>query len=228
MKLAKLRRDTEASVATLGRRSAEFPTGATLSDFLEWFRAEVAVMSTTFVECNKNITCYALICVFQMLAGEGREHLLELKKLALSCDASVLQDFPVEAGWIAKRLVKNWWTKHGLPYCMQKIEEENRVSFGTLSLEVTLCMPLFNFLFLISLKLMKVSKVVMATSMSSLSVMAHKRRFFCAEPPLLGWLGITLWQRRMCRRRLPRLMRSPLLRCECLRVDLFLDGWCYV
>jgi hypothetical protein len=29
----------------------------------------------------------------------------------------------------------------------------------------------------------------------------------------------------MCRQRLPRLMR-PLLRwCECLRVDLFLDGW---
>jgi hypothetical protein len=187
MKLAKLRRDTEASVATLGRRSAEFPTGATLSDFLEWFRTEVAVMSITFVECNKNITCYALICVFQMLAGEGCEHLLELKKLALSCDASVLQDFPVEAGWIAKRLVKNWWTKHGLPYCMQKIEEENRVSFGTLSLGVTLCMPLFNFLFLISLKLMKVSKVVMATSMSSLSVMAHKRRFFAQS--LRYWDG---------------------------------------
>jgi hypothetical protein len=59
-----------------------------------------------------------------MLAGEGCEHLPELKRLALSYDASVLLDFPVETGQIAK-LVKNWWTKHGLPYCMQKIEEEN-------------------------------------------------------------------------------------------------------
>jgi hypothetical protein len=53
-----------------------------------------------------------------MLAEEGCEHLSKLKKLALSCDASVLQDFPMEAGRIAKRLVKNWWTKHGLPYYM--------------------------------------------------------------------------------------------------------------
>jgi hypothetical protein len=51
----------------------------------------------------------------------------------------------VEAGWIAKRLMKNWWTKHGLPYCLQKIEEENRVSFGTLSLGVTLRMSLSTF-----------------------------------------------------------------------------------
>jgi predicted nuclease with TOPRIM domain len=36
-KLAELRRDMEASVATLDGRSAEFPTDASLSDFLEWF-----------------------------------------------------------------------------------------------------------------------------------------------------------------------------------------------
>jgi hypothetical protein len=64
-----------------------------------------------------------------MLVGEGCEHLLELKKPALSY-ASVLQHFPAETGRIAKKLVKNCWTKHGLPYCMQKIEEENRVSSG--------------------------------------------------------------------------------------------------
>jgi hypothetical protein len=45
--------------------------------------------------------------------------------LALSSDASLLDDLPEDLGWIAKRLMKNWWTKHGLPYCMQKIEEEN-------------------------------------------------------------------------------------------------------
>jgi hypothetical protein len=96
-KLAELRCNMDTSVATLGGRSAEFPTDASLSDFLEWFRAEVAAMLTAFAECNENITCYALIGVFQMLAGEGCEHLLELKKLALSCDASILQDFPAEA-----------------------------------------------------------------------------------------------------------------------------------
>jgi hypothetical protein len=83
-------------VATLEGRSVEFPTGASLSDFLEWFQTEVVAMPSAFAECNENITCYALIGLFQMLVGEGCEHLLELKKLALSCDASVLQDFPVE------------------------------------------------------------------------------------------------------------------------------------
>jgi hypothetical protein len=128
-KLVELRRDTEASMTTLSGRSAEFPTDASLSDFFEWFRTEVTAMPTAFAECNKNITCYALIGVFQMLAREGCEHLSELKKLALSYDASVLQDFPVETGQIAKRLMKNW-TKHCLPYCMQKIEEENQASSG--------------------------------------------------------------------------------------------------
>jgi hypothetical protein len=79
-KLAKLRRDTEASVTSLGGRSAEFPTNASLSDFFEWFRTEVMTMPTAFTECNENVTCYVLIGVFQMLAGEGCEHLSELKK----------------------------------------------------------------------------------------------------------------------------------------------------
>jgi hypothetical protein len=84
-----------------------------------WLRKEIESLPTAFMECNENITYYALIGVFQMLVGEGCEHLPELKKLALSYDASILWDFPMEAGSIAKKLVKNWWTKHGLPYCMQ-------------------------------------------------------------------------------------------------------------
>jgi hypothetical protein len=63
-KLAELWRDRGASVATLGGRSAEFPTNASLSDFFHWFRAEVTSMPTAFAECNENITCYALIGVF--------------------------------------------------------------------------------------------------------------------------------------------------------------------
>jgi hypothetical protein len=55
-------------------------------------------MPTTFAECNENITCYALVGVCQMLAREGCEHVPELKKLSLSCDDLVLQDFPVETG----------------------------------------------------------------------------------------------------------------------------------
>jgi hypothetical protein len=106
-RLAELRCDTEASVTTLGGRSAEFPVGASLlSDFFKWFRKEIELMPTTFVECNENVTCYTLIGVFQILAGEGCEHLLELKILALSCNTLDLRDFPVETGRIDKKLVK--------------------------------------------------------------------------------------------------------------------------
>jgi hypothetical protein len=63
-RLAELWCDTEASVAALRERCVEFPTNPSVSNSLEWFRAEVAVMPTTFVECNKNITCYVLISVF--------------------------------------------------------------------------------------------------------------------------------------------------------------------
>jgi hypothetical protein len=78
-KLAELQRDTEASVATLGGRSAEFPADASLSDFFEWFQTEVTAMPTAFKECNENITCYALIGVFQMLAGKGASICWSLK-----------------------------------------------------------------------------------------------------------------------------------------------------
>jgi hypothetical protein len=74
-----------------------------------------------------------------MLAVVECEHLLKLKKLALSCDASILHNVSDDIGKIAKKCMKNWWTNHDLPYCMQKIEEENRVSFATMHLDKRRC-----------------------------------------------------------------------------------------
>jgi hypothetical protein len=105
---------------------------------------------------------------------------------------------------------------------MQKIEEENWVSSATLSLGVDLCVSLSNYLFLTSPRLMKISEVVIAMRVLRLPVIARKWRFLCEGPLLLGQLGITP------RRRLPRLMWPLLQRCECLRADLFLDGWYFV
>jgi hypothetical protein len=92
---------------------------------------EVKALPSAFGECNENITCYALIGVFKMLVGLECQHLPKFKKLALSYDASLLHDVSDDLGRIVKNLVKNWWTNHGLPYCMQKIEE-NWVSFATI------------------------------------------------------------------------------------------------
>jgi hypothetical protein len=189
-RLTELRRDTEASVATLGRRSTEFPAGASLSDFFKWFQKEIESMSTAFVKCNENVTCYALIGVFQMLVGEGCEHLpepTEPKKLALTCDASVLRGFPVETGRIAKNLVINWWTKHGLPYCMQQIEEQNQVSCGIYSLQASVYVS-SDCLFLSSLKLMKASKVNTPMRVLKRAETTCEWRLLCEGPPWLKQL----------------------------------------
>jgi hypothetical protein len=90
------------------------------------------VLSTSFAKCNKNITCFAVAGVLMMLAGVECGHLSELKKLALSCDVSVLHNVTDDLSKIARKLVRYWWTEHGLSYCMQKVVEENRVSFATI------------------------------------------------------------------------------------------------
>jgi hypothetical protein len=99
----------EATVAALGgRRCMNFPsTNTTVNDFLEWFWMEGQALPTAFAECNENITWYALIDVFKMLAGVECEHLSELKRLALSFDDSLLHDVPDDVCRIAKKLVKN-------------------------------------------------------------------------------------------------------------------------
>jgi hypothetical protein len=96
---------------------------------LDWFRMEVQALPTTFTESNEDVTCYAVAGILRMLAGVECGHLSELQRLAISYDALLLHDVLEDHGRIAGRLVRNWWTQHGLPYCMQRVDEDNRVSF---------------------------------------------------------------------------------------------------
>jgi hypothetical protein len=85
-KLVVLQRYMEESIAMLGGRCMDFPTtNATVSYMLEWFRMEVQSLPTAFTKCNENITCFALIGVFKMLARVECAHLLELRKSTRSC-----------------------------------------------------------------------------------------------------------------------------------------------
>jgi hypothetical protein len=139
-------------------------------------------MPMAFAECNENITCYALIGIFQKLAVEGHEHVLELRKLANSYDASILQNFPVETSHIAKRLVENWWNVHGLPYCIRKIEEDNGVTFSIYCLQATLCLHHLICLFLSSLKLMKASEATAPMRALKQAEMAREQRLLRGDP----------------------------------------------
>jgi hypothetical protein len=130
-KLASLCHDMEKSVTLLGGCCFHFPaTKATVSDMLEWFRTEVQAPPTAFAESNQNITCFAVAGVLRMLAGVECGHLSELKKVAISCNTSLLHNDDLAK--IAGTLVRNWWSNHGLPYCIQQVEEENQVSFASI------------------------------------------------------------------------------------------------
>jgi hypothetical protein len=86
----------------------------------------------------------------------------ELRKLAHSYNASVLQNFALETSHTTKRLVKNWWNAHSLPYCMRKIKE-NRVSFVIYCLWVSLYAARLTCLFFFSLKLTKALEATAST-----------------------------------------------------------------
>jgi hypothetical protein len=177
-------------------------------------------MPTTFTECNENITCYTFIGIFQMLATEGCEHVPELRKLAHSFDASVLHNFLVETGRIVKRLVKNWWNAHDLPYCMRKIKEENQVSFVVHCSQATLSTNYLTCLLLSNLKLMKALEVIAPMRALRWAEVARRWRHLHERLPRLRRL-VKTWRRTQTYLR--RLSWPLLRRCECLEVGYFWD-----
>jgi hypothetical protein len=90
---------------------------------------EVQALLDTFAQAYQNITCYTVAGILKMLEGVDCEHLSKLRKLDVSSDASVLYEIPSDIKKIAGKLVRRWWTEYGLPYCMQRFEENNQVSF---------------------------------------------------------------------------------------------------
>jgi hypothetical protein len=62
------------------------------------FRWRSRLCPSPFSECNENIFCFALIGIIKMLAGVECGHLPELKKLALSCNDSLLHDVRDDVG----------------------------------------------------------------------------------------------------------------------------------
>jgi hypothetical protein len=71
-----------------------------------------------------NITFFSMAGVLGMLVDSGCEHLPELRPLAATSDASLLRDIPEEIPRIVGRLVRRWWTNHGLPECLRRLKAQ--------------------------------------------------------------------------------------------------------
>jgi hypothetical protein len=84
----------------------DFPLPTPLSLPATVVLAEVLALPTAFAKCKENVTYFALIGVFKMLTCVECEHLLELKKPGLSCDASLLHDVPDDLGSTAKKTLE--------------------------------------------------------------------------------------------------------------------------
>jgi hypothetical protein len=67
-----------------------------------------------------------------------------LDAIMSSCDASILDEIPNDIAKLATRIVKRWWTSHGLPYVIDTfcIEPEVGISiacYGVSELLVLTC-----------------------------------------------------------------------------------------
>jgi hypothetical protein len=90
---------------------------------------EIKALPETFTEANKNIVCFGVADVLRMLEDSDCEHLPGLGPLAGSSDASLLDDILKDIQRIVGRLVWRWWAEHGVPECMRRLKEGNKVSF---------------------------------------------------------------------------------------------------
>jgi hypothetical protein len=129
VRLHDLHRDLEKSLGELGERCLEYPDRWYYWRYHQLVQGEIQALPTTFKEDNKNNTCFAVSGIVKMLKGVCCEHVPKLLSLAASSDASLIKTISEDIRKIVGRLVRRWWTHHGLPYCMDRPKEDNQVSF---------------------------------------------------------------------------------------------------
>jgi hypothetical protein len=78
-----------------------------------------------FWQLNDNFVVLAIKGVLNMLHSSGCQELSELRQLAASSDASIVEDVSAEVQKIADHLVCRWWKNHGLPEALHRLEEDN-------------------------------------------------------------------------------------------------------
>jgi hypothetical protein len=71
---------------------------------------------------------YCRVGVLKMLPENAECHLLDgLDAIMSSCDASILNEIPNDIAKLTTRIVKRWWTSHGLPYVTDAFRVEPKV-----------------------------------------------------------------------------------------------------
>jgi hypothetical protein len=131
-KLHNFRFALEKAVNEFGASCLPYPgKGSTISEIIRWFDEEIKVLPTTFVKVNKIFVCYVIVCILWMLYDSDCEHMEGLQSIMASCDASILEDLPPELTKLMGRIVKKWWSEHGLPDGANHLRKEPKVSISS-------------------------------------------------------------------------------------------------
>jgi hypothetical protein len=88
----------------------------TIGEVVGLFDEENKALPTAIAKENKNSVYYCLVGILQMLYEIGCGHVEGLQAVMASCDASILEDLLDEIAKLTGRIVKKWWTEHGLPH----------------------------------------------------------------------------------------------------------------
>jgi hypothetical protein len=65
-----------------------------------------------------------------MLYDSGCEHIEGLQLIMASCEASIPEDLPPELMKLTARIVKRWWSEHGLTDVANRLGKEPEVSLS--------------------------------------------------------------------------------------------------
>jgi hypothetical protein len=93
-----------------------------VEEMLNWVAEEVKVVLDTVWWLNDNFAVLGIEGVLNMLNGKGCQELTRLRDLAISRDATVLEDAPDDVHRLAGRIVRKWWKLHGLPDALRRLE----------------------------------------------------------------------------------------------------------
>jgi hypothetical protein len=97
--------------------------GVKVEEMIDWVVSEVKVVLDTVWRLNDNFTILGIEGVLSMLNGKGVQELGQLRDLAGSSDASILQQVREDVHKLAGRIKRRWWKPHGLPKALHRQEE---------------------------------------------------------------------------------------------------------
>jgi hypothetical protein len=98
---------------------------AKVEDLIDWVGEEVKAMPGAVWQLNDNFVVLAAEGVLNMLRGAGCQELSQLWELAVSSDASVVEDIPTDVRKLAKCLIRRWWKNHRLPEALRRLGAAN-------------------------------------------------------------------------------------------------------